>query len=218
VKEKYRILIADDQTIVRECLRSLVSLNPEFKVVGEAGDGREAIQLTENLKPDLILMDLSMPRTDGLNAIQEVKERFPKTKVLVLTVHRDEELIIETLEMGVDGYALKDSTYAELIVAIRNVLGGKPYICPGISEKVIKGYLDGRKALKASSPWMALSLREREILKLIAEGQKSAKIAEYLCISPKTVETHRAKVMKKLGLRTTADLVAFALKKGLIVE
>jgi DNA-binding NarL/FixJ family response regulator len=209
VKEKYRILIADDQTIVRECLRSLVSLNPEFKVVGEAGDGREAIQLTENLKPDLILMDLSMPRTDGLNAIQEVKERFPKTKVLVLTVHRDEELIIETLEMGVDGYALKDSTYAELIVAIRNVLGGKPYICPGISEKVIKGYLDGRKALKASSPWMALSLREREILKLIAE---------YLCISPKTVETHRAKVMKKLGLRTTADLVAFALKKGLIVE
>jgi two-component system response regulator NreC len=218
VKEKYRILIADDQTIVRECLRSLVSLNPDFEVVGEAGDGREAIQLTENLKPDLVLMDLSMPRTDGLNAIQEVKGRFPKTKVLVLTVHRDEELIIGTLEMGVDGYALKDSTYAELMVAIGNVLGGKPYICPGISEKVIKGYLDGRKALKASSPWMTLSHREREILKLIAEGQKSGKIAEYLCISPKTVQTHRTKLMKKLGLRTTADLVAFALKKGLIVE
>jgi two-component system response regulator NreC len=218
VKEKYRILIADDQTIVRECLRSLVSLNPDFEVVGEAGDGREAIQLTENLKPDLVLMDLSMPRTDGLNAIQEVKGRFPKTKVLVLTVHGDEELIIGTLEMGVDGYALKDSTYAELMVAIGNVLGGKPYICPGISEKVIKGYLDGRKALKASSPWMTLSHREREILKLIAEGQKSGKIAEYLCISPKTVQTHRTKLMKKLGLRTTADLVAFALKKGLIVE
>jgi two-component system response regulator NreC len=214
VKEKYRILIAEDQTIVREGLRSLLSLNPEFEVVGEAGDGREAIRLTENLKPHLILMDLSMPKTDGLNALEEVKRRFPKTKVLVLTVHKDEELIMASLDMGADGYALKDSTYADLSVAIKNVLNGKPYICPGILEKVIQGYLDGRKGFKASSPWMALTTRQREVLKLIAEGYKTREIASYLCISPKTVEAHRSNLMKKLNSRSTADLVAFALKKG----
>jgi DNA-binding NarL/FixJ family response regulator len=217
VKERYRILIAEDQTIVRECLRSLLLLNPDLEVVGEAVDGREAIQLTENLKPHLVLMDLSMPKTDGLNAIKEVKKRFPKTKVLVLTVHKDEELILATLDMGVDGYALKDSTYAELMVAIRNVLSGRPYICPGISGKVIKGYLDGRKTLKASSPWTVLTRREREVLKLIAEGHKCGEIAQYLYISPKTVETHRSHLMEKLNIRTTAGLVAFALEKGLVL-
>jgi two-component system response regulator NreC len=218
VKEKCRILIADDQTIVREGLRSLISLNPGFEVVGEAADGREAVQLTETLKPDLILMDLSMPKTDGLIAIKEVKRRFPRTKVLVLTVYRDEELIMATLDSGVDGYALKDSTHAELTTAMNSVLSGKPYICPGISEKVIKGYLDGRKTLRASSPWLTLTPREWEILKLIAEGHKCGQIAEYLFISPKTVETHRSNLMKKLNIRSTAGLVTFALRKGLIVK
>jgi two-component system response regulator NreC len=218
VKEKYRILIAEDQAIVRECLRSLLSLNPEFEVVGEAEDGREAIQMAEHLRPHLVLMDLSMPKTDGLVAIKEVKRRFPKTKILVLTVHKDEELIMATLDLGVNGYALKDSTYAELTMAIKSVLSGKPYICPGISEKVIKGYLDGRRPLKVSGSLMTLSPREREVLKLIGEGHKCGKIAEYLYISPKTVETHRSNLMKKLGIRTTAELVAYALKKGLIVE
>jgi DNA-binding NarL/FixJ family response regulator len=218
VKGKYRILIAEDQAIVRECLRSLVSSNSEFEVVGEAGDGREAIRMTENLRPHLVLMDLSMPKTDGLVAIKEVKKRFPKTKILALTIYKDEELIMATLDLGVDGYALKDSTYAELMVAVKSVLSGKRYICPGISEKVIKGYLDGRKPLKTSSPWMTLTAREREILKLIAEGHKSGRIAEYLCISPKTVETHRFNLMKKLDIRTTAELVALASKKGMIGE
>jgi len=193
-------------------------VNPDFEVVGEAEDGREAIQLTENLRPDLILMDLSMPKTDGLNAIEEVKRRFPKTKVLVLTVHKDEELVMAALDMGVDGYALKDSSYAELMMAINNVLKGMPYICPGISAKVIKGYLDGRKALKASSPWLTLTSREREILKLIAEGYKSSEIADYLSISPKTVQSHRTNIMKKLNLRTKAGLVAYALKKSVFLR
>jgi DNA-binding NarL/FixJ family response regulator len=218
VKGKYRILIVEDQTIVREGLRALLSLNPNFEVAGEAEDGREAIRLTENLRPHLVLMDLSLPKTDGLNALEEVKRRFPKTKVLVLTVHRDEELIMASLDIGADGYALKDTTYADLTVAIKNVLGGKPYICPGISEKVIKGYLDGRKKLKASSPLMTLSSREREVLKLIAEGYKIREIASYLCISPKTVEAHRSNLMKKLNISTNAGLVAFSLKKGLVVE
>jgi DNA-binding NarL/FixJ family response regulator len=218
VKEKYRILIAEDQTIVREALRSLLSLNSDFEIVGEAGDGREAIRLTESLKPHLVLMDLSMPKTDGLNAVKEIKRRFPKTKVLVLTVHKDEELVMSTLDMGVDGYALKDSTYAELAVAINNVLNGKPYICPGISDKVIEGYLKGRKALRASNPWMTLTPREREVLNLIAEGYKSREIASYLYISSKTVEVHRSNLMKKLNISTNAGLVAFAMKKGLVSE
>ncbi len=218
MKGKYRIVIAEDQTIVREALRSLLSLNPDYEVVGEAGDGREAIRLTENLKPHLVLMDLSMPKTDGLNAIKEIKTRFPKTKVLVLTVHKDEELIMTTLNMGVDGYALKDSTYAELTVAIKNILNGKPYICPGISEKVIEGYLDGRKTLKNSNPWLTLTSREQEVLKLISEGYKPREIADYLFISPKTVEVHRSNLLKKLNISTNAGLVAFGLKKGLIGE
>jgi DNA-binding NarL/FixJ family response regulator len=218
VKEKYRILIAEDQTIVREALRSLLSLNSDFEIVGEAGDGREAIRLTESLKPHLVLMDLSMPKTDGLNAVKEIKRRFPKTKVLVLTVHKDEELVMTTLDMGVDGYALKDSTYAELAVAINNVLNGKPYICPGISDKVIEGYLKGRKALRASNPWMTLTPREREVLNLIAEGYKSREIASYLYISSKTVEVHRSNLMKKLNISTNAGLVTFAMKKGLVSE
>ena len=218
MKGKYRILIAEDEMIVREALRFLLSLNPDFEVVGEAGDGREAVRLTEILKPQLVLMDLSMPKTDGLNALKEVKARLPKTKVLVLTVHKDEELVMATLEMGADGYALKDSTYSELTVAINNVLNGKYYICPGISEKVIEGYLDGRRALKASSPWMTLTPREREVLKLIAEGYKAREIANYLYISPKTVEVHRSNLMKKLNISTNAGLVAFSLKKGLIAE
>jgi len=218
LKGKYRIVIAEDQTIVREALRSLLSLNPDVEVVGEAGDGRDTIRLTENLKPHLVLMDLSMPKTDGLNALKEVKRRFPRTKVLVLTVHKDEELIMATLDLGADGYVLKDSTYADLMVAIKNVLDGKPYICPGISEKVIEGYLDGRKTLKASSPWMALTPREREVLKLIGEGYKAREIANYLFISPKTVEVHRSNLMKKLNISNNAGLVAFSLKKGLIAE
>lgn len=218
MKEKYRILIAEDQTIVREGLCSLLSTNPELEVVGEAADGREAIQLIEKLNPHLVLMDLSMPRTDGLNATREAKRRFPQTRILALTVHNDEEHILATLSSGADGYALKDSTRGELMVTIKNVLSGKYYICPGISKQMIEGYLQGRKGFKDLSPWMSLTPRERQILKLVAEGYKTKKIGDYLFISPKTVEKHRSNLMGKLDIRTTAGLVTFAAKAGLIVK
>ena len=218
MKKKYRILIAEDQTIVREGLRSLLSTNPEFEVVGEAADGREAIHLIEKLNPHLVLMDLSMPRTDGLNATREAKRRFPQTRILALTVHSDEEHILATFSTGADGYALKDSTRGELMVAIKNVLSGKYYICPGISKQMIEGYLQGRKGFKDLSPWMSLTPRERQILKLVAEGYKAKKIGDYLFISPKTVQKHRSNLMKKLDIRNTAGLVAFAAKAGLILK
>ena len=212
----YRIVIAEDHTILREGLRSLLSADPEFDVVGEAEDGRDAIRCVETLSPDLVLMDLSMPRMSGLDAIKEIKKQNPVIKLIVLTVHKSEEYILATLKAGADGYVLKEATHAELVMATKNVLRGKRYLSPGISEKVIEGYLEGRKTLKTKSAWDTLTRREREILKLIAEGYKNKQIANYLYISLKTVEKHRSNLMKKLDLHNTAALTTFAVEKGLV--
>jgi len=216
MSQKVRIVIAEDHTILREGLRSLLSSSSDFEVVGEAEDGQEAIRCVEKLKPDLILTDLSMPRMNGMEAIREIKKQSPKTKILVLTVHKTEEYILATLKAGADGYVLKDATHTELMIAVKNVLSGKHYISPGISEKVIEGYLEGRKTLKTRTSWETLTQREREILKLIAEGYKNKEIADYLCISPKTVEKHRANLMEKLDLHNVQALTTFAIEKGLV--
>jgi DNA-binding NarL/FixJ family response regulator len=211
-------VIAEDHRILREGLRSLLSSNPDFDVAGEAEDGRDAVRSVQKFKPDLVLMDLSMPKMDGLDAIREIKKQSPNTKVLVLTVHKAEEYVFASLKAGADGYLLKDATHAELTLAIESVLSGKPYISPGISEKLVAGYLEGRKPVKADSSWDSLTQRERQILKLIAEGYKNKEIAGYLYISVKTVEKHRANLMNKLSLHNASALTAFAMKKGLITE
>jgi len=215
-KTRQRIVIAEDYTILREGLRSLLSSHTEFEIVGEAENGQEAIQSVNRYKPDLALMDLSMPKMNGMDAIKEIKKRSPETKVLVLTVHNTEEYIYAALQAGADGYVLKESTHAELEMAIRSVLDGKRYVSPAISQRLIEGYLEGRKRAKPLSAWETLTQREREILKLIAEGYKNKEIAEYLCISFKTVEKHRANLMKKLDLHNVQTLTALALEKGLI--
>lgn len=214
--QKCRILIAEDYTILREGLRSLLSSNPEFEIAGEAEDGNQAVQQTEKLKPDVVLMDLSMPRMNGMEAIREVKKRCPETKILALTVHKDEEYIRATLAAGADGYVLKDATHAELVMAIKSVLAGKYYLSPGVSEKIIEGYLEGGKVLKPVSDWETLTQREREVLKLIGEGYKSKEIADYLCISVKTVDKHRANLMQKLDLHNVQGLTAYAIERGLV--
>jgi DNA-binding NarL/FixJ family response regulator len=213
---KYRIVIAEDHTILREGLRALLSSNPDFEIVGEAEDGREAIRCVEKLKPNLILTDLSMPRMNGMDAIREIRRRAPETKILVLTVHKTEEYILATLQAGADGYLLKDSTHVELLAAVRHVLSGKHYISPGISDKVLDGYLEGRKTLKTRTSWETLTQREREILKLIAEGNKNKEIADDLCISVKTVEKHRANLMEKLDLHNVQALTTYAIDRGLV--
>jgi two-component system response regulator NreC len=217
--EKQRIVIAEDHTILREGLRALLSSDPDLEIAGEAEDGQEAIRCVEKLKPALVLMDLSMPRVNGMDAIREIKKRAPDTKVLVLTVHKTDEYIVATLQAGADGYALKDSTNVELRMAIKTVLGGKFFISPGISARVIDGYLETKRPQRAAStPWETLTARERGILKLIAEGYKNKEIADFLCISVKTVEKHRANLMQKLDMHSVSALTTLAIEKGLITK
>jgi len=212
--ENLRIVLAEDHTILREGLRALLAADPNFEIIGEAQDGREAVRCVEKLGPDLLLMDLSMPRMSGMDAIREIKKRYPEIKIIALTVHKTEEYLLSTLQAGADGYVLKDATHEELVLAIKNVMGGKSYLSPGVSEKVIEGYLEGKESNR--SPWETLSQREREVLKLIAEGYKNKEIAEDLCISLKTVEKHRANLMKKLDLHNAAALTVYAMQKGLV--
>jgi len=215
---KYKVVIAEDHTILRAGLRALLEAKPNLEVVGEAEDGYAAIRCVEKLRPDLVLMDLSMPRLNGMEAIRDIKKNLPEIKIIALTVHNTEEYILATLQAGADGYILKDSTRDELLIAIESVLKGKSYLSPDVSCKVIEGYLQGQTEIKTSSSWDSLSRREREVLKLIAEGGKNKEIADYLCISIKTVEKHRSNLMKKLNLHNVAELTSFALEKGLVVK
>jgi DNA-binding NarL/FixJ family response regulator len=216
VQERKRIVIVEDHTILREGLRMLLSSNPSFEVVGEAKDGLEAIRLSNFHKPDLILIDLSMPRMNGEVAIKEIRKQSPSTKILVLTAHRTEAHILAAFKSGADGYILKEATHSELILAIDNIFSGSRYISPAISGKIIQGYLKGRQNVKSSTSWDTLTQREREILKMVAEGYKNKDIGDYLCISAKTVEKHRSNLMKKLDLHSASSLTSFALEKGLV--
>ncbi|MGQ9857429.1 MAG: LuxR C-terminal-related transcriptional regulator [Thermodesulfobacteriota bacterium] len=158
------------------------------------------------MQPQLVLLDLSMPGMNGLEALKEIKKQCPKTKVVVLTVHSAEEYVLATLKAGAEGFILKDASATELLLALRNVVSGRPYLSPGIADKVIGGYLDSRKTLEPQSAWETLTDRERQVLKLIAEGRTNKEIADYLYISPKTVEKHRANLMRKLDLHNTLQL------------
>jgi DNA-binding NarL/FixJ family response regulator len=210
-----RILTVEDYTLVRQGLKALLDSIPGVEVVGEAGDGREAIEYAERLQPDLILMDLSMPKTDGMTAIKEIKRRYPGIKVLALTVHKAEGYVRRALEAGADGYILKDASLSELERAVGMLLDGKSYLSPGISEEIIKGF---RSGTKAGDPNLLdrLTSREVEILKLIAEGYKNREISDYLHISIKTVDKHRENIMKKLNVHNSAGLTFIAVQQGLI--
>jgi len=218
MEKKFRIVIAEDYTIVRQGLKSLLDSFSDFEVVGEAVDGKEAIESVGRLKPDLVLMDLSMPKTDGITAIKEIKRGRPQTGVLALTVHKTEGHVRMALESGADGYILKDASCTELEMAIRTILDGKSYLSPEISDGIIQGYLSGIKAAKTGTMTGNLTPREVEVLKLIAEGYKSKEIADYLAISINTVDKHRANLMRKLDLHNASALTHFALKEGLTVK
>ena len=218
MSEKRKIVIAEDHTILREGLRSLLSSSEDLEVVGEAENGLDAIRCVEERSPDLILLDLAMPKMSGVEAVKEIKRRSSRIKILVLTVHRSEEYVLAAFQSGADGYCLKDATHAELVTAIRSVLSGKRYISPGIADKVLEGYLEGSKTLKPASSWDTLTQREREVLKLIGEGYKNKEIADYLSISFKTAEKHRSNLMAKLDLHSASALTAYAIERGLVTK
>jgi DNA-binding NarL/FixJ family response regulator len=215
---KKKIVIEEDHTILRQGLRALLKANDNLEVVGEAEDGLEAIRCVENKDPDLLLLDLNMPRMDGLSVIREVKKRHPGTRIIVLTMHKQEEYIIEAFKSGAEGYCLKASSHDELILAINAVLSDKFYVSPEISEKVLEGFLEGKKKIREKSSWDTLTQREREVLKLVGEGYQNKEISDYLCISVKTVEKHRANIMEKLDLHSASTLTAYAIEKGLVIK
>ena len=215
--EKKRIIIAEDHKILREGLRSLLNMSDELEVVGEADDGMSAIRIIKELKPDLVLLDLNMPKMNGIAVIKEIKQICPKTKLLILTMHKKEEYILEVFKYGGNGYCLKSSGHEDLMMAIKAIFSGKRYVSPEISDLVLEGYLESRRDVKLKTSFELLTQREKEVLKLVGEGYHNKEIANYLCISPKTVEKHRGNIMQKLGLHSASELTAYAIDKGLVI-
>ena len=212
--DQISVLIADDHTIVRSGVRLLLEAETDIRVVGEALNGREALELAESLQPDVVLMDITMPEMDGLEATKEIKTRFPQINVLVLTMHRSDEYFFEMLKAGASGYILKGAKTSELINAVRVVYQGEVFLYPTMTQKLVNGYLKLSEWDKEVGP--TLSPREKEILSLLAEGYSSKEIADRLVISPSTVHSHRGNLMDKLGLNNRRELIQFARKRGLI--
>lgn len=213
----HRIMIVEDHTLLRAGLVALLAQDPDFVVAGEASDGRDAIRMIGTVKPDIVLMDLSMPGLNGIEAIAEIKRRQPEIRIIVLTVHKADEYIHAALQAGANGYVLKDSTHDELRGAIRTVLSGKVYLSPDVSGRVVTTYLGGGRGA-GLRPLDTLTLRERQVLKLVAEGRSNRHMAEYLSLSVKTVEKHRSNLMKKLDLHNVAALTMFANGNGLLAN
>jgi len=212
---KIRVLVADDHTILRKGLCSLLEGKPDIEVVGEAEDGREAVEKVEALLPDVVLMDITMPRLNGLEATRQIKRLFPRVKIVALTMYTNEEYIQQFLQAGASGYVVKQAAPAELISAIQAVYRGDSFLSPMISKTIIDEYLK-RAEPAASSEQAKLTDREREVLQLIAEGYSNRDIAQKLQISIKTAGVHRTNLMEKLGIHNVTDLVKYALRKGII--
>lgn len=211
-----RILLVDDHAVVRMGLNMLLNAHPNMEVVGEASEGNEGIKKAEEQRPDVVLMDLSMPHgKDGLSATSELKKILPNTSILILTMHDDEEYLFRAIQAGASGCILKSAPHEELLQAIESVAKGYAYLYPSATKRLMEEYLSHMKQDGADS-YSLLSDREKEVLTLIAKGYSNKEIAEKLVISVKTVETHKSKVMEKLQMKTRPELVTYALKKGLM--
>jgi DNA-binding NarL/FixJ family response regulator len=211
-----KILLADDHRIVREGFRALLAAQKDFQIIGETGDGLEALRLADQLKPDILLVDMMMPGLNGLEVTRQVTHRGLATRVVILSMHSNEAYVIEALKNGAAAYVLKDASSAELLRAVREAMAGRRYLSPPLSERAIEVYLQKARTTKTVDRYDTLTTREREVLHLSAEGHTNAEIGGRLFISPRTVETHRANVMHKLGLRTHTDLIRYALRRGIL--
>jgi DNA-binding NarL/FixJ family response regulator len=212
--DKLRILLAEDHETIRDGLKLLVNAQPDMEIVGEADNGRVALQLAQALLPDVVVMDVSMPELNGLQATKKLKQRCPQVKVLTLTRHTDEGYLQQLLQAGASGYVLKQSKSAELLRAIRAVVAGQTYLDPAITEKAVTHIRGGKRASRGASPDANLSDRETEVLRLIAWGYINKEIASRLSLSIKTVEVHKANGMRKMGMKSRVDIVRYALLQG----
>lgn len=213
--KKLRILIADDHNIVREGLRMILEREPDMEVVAEAENGQKALELAEQLTPDLALLDISMPELSGIETTQKMLARWPEISILVLSMCAEKQFVIEALGAGAKGYLLKDCAATDLVIAIRNILTGGIHLSQRVAELIVKEYIQAPAEQKNNNT-QALSPRESEILKFIANGKNTKEIAFQLKLSTKTIETHRQNLMNKLNLSSIADLVKYAIREGII--
>jgi two-component system response regulator NreC len=213
---KLRILLGDDHTIVRNGLRKILQERADWEVVAEVGNGRDAVREAVALEPDLAILDITMPLLNGIEAARQIVRRRPGVRVLILSMHSSEAYIVQALKAGASGYLLKDAADTELIRAVDAVTGGKSYFSPAVSKVMLDDYVRQLAQRGVADRYDALSEREREIFQLIAEGHTNKKIAEQLFLSPATVETHRAHILQKLDVHSTAELVLYAVRRGVI--
>ena len=213
---RVKILLADDHTIVRQGLRKLLEERPEWEVVAEAGDGREAIRLAEQHRPDVAILDVAMPLLNGIEATRQITKRAPNTRVLVLSMHADEAYVTQILQAGATGYLLKDSADVDLVKAVEEAVSGRSFFSPAIARVMLDDYRRQLADKGVTDRYEILSEREREIFQLIAEAKTNKEIAALLNVSPSTVETHRAHIMEKLDLHSAAEIVLYAVRRGVI--
>lgn len=214
---KIQVLIADDHDVVRAGIRHLLSQQPDIEVVGEASDGRGAVQLAERLSPNIVIMDIAMPNLNGMEAASQILRRDPNTGVIILSMHEEEDYLMRALAVGVRGYLLKESAQKDLVPAVRAVAGGKTYFSPPVGQMLADDFGQLMQQRGVSDSYELLTEREREILQLIAEGKSNKEAAAVLGLSPYTVETHRTHIMQKLDLHNTAEIVLYAVRKKIIV-
>jgi two-component system response regulator NreC len=209
-----KIILADDHQIVRQGLRTLLTAEPDMKIVGEADNGRAALRLAQELAPQVVIMDVSMPDLNGIEATRQILADHPAIKVIALSMHSDSLFVLNMLKSGASGYLLKDCALEELVKAIRTVVRQKTYLSPGVSDILIKDFATTWSD-NSSSAFSVLTTREREVLQLMSEGRTTNQIADHLCVSVKTVEAHRKQVMNKLGIHSVAELTKYAIRQGL---
>jgi len=212
----YRILIADDHEVVRRGIRSLLDSHPGWEICGEARDGREAVDLSRELKPDLVLLDIGMPNLNGLDAARQILATQPLTRVLVLTIHDSDQVVRDVLAAGARGFLLKSDAGRDLLTAVEAMQRHRTFFTSQVAEIVLDGYLDTRHAAPQAPPRKRLTPREREVVQLLAEGKTSKEVAVALDLSVKTAETHRTNIMRKLDLHSVADLTLYAVRNGII--
>jgi DNA-binding NarL/FixJ family response regulator len=211
-----RVLIADDHPLIRSGLRALLGREKEFEVVGEAADGYQALELVEQLKPDVVMLDISMPRLNGIDVAKKISETTPSTRVIIVSIHSDEGYVLRALKAGAKGYLLKASPEGDILNAVRAVAAGQAYLSPEMSRLLVEEYVREMRCRGVEDSYDLLSIREKEILQLLASGTSNRQIADMIHVSVATVETHRTNIFQKLGIHSLPELILYAVRKGLL--